>query len=54
MTEIGKWEKIEEISTLLGLYIKERCGLTFGFFFPSVIASRGFEIGMSSKALHRE
>jgi hypothetical protein len=44
MTKIGKWKKIREISTLLGLYIKQRCGLTFGFFSPSVIASRGFVI----------
>jgi hypothetical protein len=39
---------------LLGLYIKQRCGPTLGFFAPSVIASRGFDIGMSGKALHRE
>jgi hypothetical protein len=54
LTEIGNWEKIGEISTLLGLHIKERCGLTLGFFSPSFIASRGFDIGMSGKALDRE
>jgi hypothetical protein len=47
-------EKIGEISYLFALHIKQRCGLTLGFFSPSVIASRGFDIGMFGKALHRE
>jgi hypothetical protein len=50
MTEIGNWKKIGEMSTLLGIHIKERCSLTLGFFSPSVIASHGFDIGMSGKA----
>jgi hypothetical protein len=46
-----KWKKLGEVSTLLALHIKERCSLTLGFFSPSVIASGGFDISMSGKAL---